>query len=111
MKKVKLIHDGFNKPFTIAPYGKDEDTLSGRYRPMTSEEVAEFREDQAGAKSAKERNKIIVKAVHSRILKWDIEDELTVENIALLPPVFLEQLQLIITSYAHSGAEEDEKKS
>lgn len=110
MKKLKLIRDGMNKPFKIAPWGPDEETLAGQFRPMTPAELDVLR--LAIANDRAKRTETLAAALERHILAWNVEDgPPTAANIALLPPAHLDGLELVVTGYAASGAAEDEKKS
>lgn len=110
MKKLKLIRDGMNKLFKLSPWGPTEETLSGQYRPMTPTELDALR--LAIANDRPKRVETLAAALERHILTWNVEGEPpTAVNIACLPPAFLDALEIIITGYAASGAEDDEKKS
>lgn len=110
MKTLKLIRDGMNKPFKVAPWGPDEETLAGTYRPMTPAEVDALRL----AINADRAKRIETLATHlaRHVLSWNVDGEQpTAVNLALLPPAHLDGLELVVTGYASSGASDDEKKS
>ncbi|MBL8867084.1 MAG: hypothetical protein JNK93_16115 [Planctomycetia bacterium] len=110
MKKLKLIRDGMNKPFKLSPWGPNEETLSGQYRPMTPTELDALR--LAVANDRTKKTETLAAALARHVLKWDIDGEApSAENIARLPAAFLDGLELIVTGYVASGAEDDEKKS
>lgn len=110
MKKLKLIRDGMNKPFKVAPWGPDEETLAGQYRPMTPAELDALR--LAIANDRPKRVETLAAALSRHVLSWNVEDgSPSAENIALLPPAHLDGLELVVTGYAASGADDDEKKS
>lgn len=110
MKKVKLIRDGMNKPFKLQPWGPEDETLAGRYRPMTPAQVEDLREAVAGDRKTKTATRAEHLARH--VLEWNVEGESpTAANLAALPAAHLDGLELVVTGYAGSGAEDDEKKS
>ncbi len=110
MKTLKLIRDGMNKPFKVAPWGPDEETLAGTYRPMTPAEVDALR--LAIASDRSKRVQTLAEHLARHILAWNVDGEPpTAANIALLPPAHLDGLELVVTGYVASGASDDEKKS
>lgn len=110
MKPVRLIRDGMNKPFKIQPWGPNDETLEGRYRPMTPAGVEELRTAIAGDRA--KRVEILAGSLARHVLAWNIDNEPPIPaNIALLPAAFLDSLELIVTGYCASGADDDEKKS
>ncbi|QEL18318.1 hypothetical protein [Limnoglobus roseus] len=111
MTSLKLIRDGMNLPFKIQAHGPDGPTLAGVYRPLSREAVTDLTADVNREPAGKARVRATAAKVAERVVSWDCEDgPPTAENVAALPPAFFDALELVVTGYARSGAD-DEKKS
>jgi hypothetical protein len=103
--RVKLIHDGMNKPYKIQPYGDKGETLKGQFRPMTPEDVDALQREISD--NRKLRVEILAKHLSRHVLTWDAEGgEPSAENLRKLPDPFLSGLELVVTGYAASAEAE-----